>query len=114
MSRMAKAIAVTAAAGAVVAGVAGTAVASSDSKGAAVNSGGVISGNVIQIPLHIPINICGNNFNEGPLSIGNATIGNVCINAENDHHDKKHDKKHEKKHDKKSYKKDHGKKKHSW
>lgn len=47
--------------------------------GAAIGSPGVLSGNVIQIPINIPINICGNSINVfGAL---NPAFGNTCINA---------------------------------
>ncbi|MEV4437195.1 chaplin [Streptomyces sp. NPDC049555] len=78
MSRIARAAVVTAAVGATLAGVSGGAVADSGAKGAAVGSPGVISGNVIQVPIHVPINICGNSID---IIIGllNAASGNVCI-----------------------------------
>ncbi|MBZ4321546.1 chaplin, partial [Streptomyces huiliensis] len=60
MSRIAKAAALTATAGAALAGATGTALADAEAKGAAVGSPGVISGNNIQIPIHVPINLCGN------------------------------------------------------
>ncbi|MBW1603691.1 chaplin [Streptomyces sp. JJ66] len=69
---------VLATAGAAVGTIAGTAVADADADGAAVNSPGVISGNVIQVPLHIPINFCGNSVNV--IGVLNPTFGNVCIN----------------------------------
>ncbi|MEV6313936.1 chaplin [Streptomyces sp. NPDC051776] len=112
MSRMIRTIAVTAAAGAVVAGGAGTAAADSEAKGLAAGSSGYISGNVLQIPIHAPINFCGNTIDgDGEL---NATWGHTCINAEvheaktkHHKHGKKHGKKHEKKHHKKWDKKKH-------
>ncbi|GAA2713377.1 MULTISPECIES: chaplin [Streptomyces] len=77
MSRIARAAVVTAAVGATLAGVSGGAVADSGAKGAAVGSPGVISGNVIQVPIHIPINICGNSIDI--VGLLNAASGNVCI-----------------------------------
>ncbi|KXN64664.1 DUF320-domain-containing protein [Conidiobolus coronatus NRRL 28638] len=48
-----------------------------DSIGASV-SPGLLSGNVIQLPLDIPINACGNSINVvGAL---NPTFGNECFN----------------------------------
>ncbi|MFB0617572.1 chaplin [Streptomyces sp. AGS-58] len=66
-------------AGAVLAlSLAGPAFADSSANGVAVNSPGVLSGNVVQAPIHIPINICGNSVNiVGAL---NPTFGNVCVN----------------------------------
>ncbi|KQX81749.1 MULTISPECIES: chaplin [unclassified Streptomyces] len=57
---------------------AGAAVADSGAEGAAVKSPGVISGNAIQVPLNIPINICGNTLNV--VALLNPAFGNVCIN----------------------------------
>lgn len=47
--------------------------------GAAVGSPGVLSGNVIQVPIHIPINACGNTVNV--IGLLNPAFGNTCINA---------------------------------
>ncbi len=47
-------------------------------KGAAVGSPGVISGNVIQVPIQVPINLCGNSIDI--VALLNPTFGNVCIN----------------------------------
>ncbi|MFC5668207.1 chaplin [Kitasatospora misakiensis] len=57
----------------------GTAVADSVAEGLAFGSPGVLSGNQIQIPVHIPINICGNSI--GVISIANPAFDNTCINA---------------------------------
>ncbi|MFI9819165.1 chaplin [Streptomyces sp. NPDC052013] len=85
MSRIAKAATVALGTGAVV--LSGAAMASADAgaKGAAVHSPGFISGNVVQAPIHVPINVCGNTV----TGIGalNPAIGNTCIN---DSHNKKH------------------------
>ncbi|MEU1310641.1 chaplin [Streptomyces cinnamoneus] len=78
MSRIVRAAAITVAVGATLAGVAGGAVADSGAKGAAVGSPGVISGNVIQVPIHIPINLCGNTINI--VGLLNPASGNVCLN----------------------------------
>ncbi|OII70492.1 hypothetical protein BJP39_13305 [Streptomyces sp. CC77] len=59
-------------------GAAAPAVADAGAEGAAVGSPGVLSGNVVQIPIHVPINVCGNSLN---LIAGlNPAFGNVCIN----------------------------------
>lgn len=63
--------------GLVLAG-AGVAAADSGANGVAANSPGVASGNVIQIPVNIPINICGNSVNV--IGFLNPTFGNTCIN----------------------------------
>ncbi|MFF4155318.1 chaplin [Streptomyces sp. NPDC001678] len=46
--------------------------------GVAKGSPGVISGNVIQIPLDVPINLCGNTIDI--IGLLNPTFGNTCIN----------------------------------
>lgn len=46
--------------------------------GAAVGSPGVLSGNVIQIPINMPINVCGNTVNV--IGLLNPAFGNTCIN----------------------------------
>ncbi|MCC3776164.1 chaplin [Streptomyces sp. UNOB3_S3] len=79
MSRIARAAVVTAAVGATLAGFAGAAVADAGAKGAAVGSPGVVSGNVIQVPIHLPINLCGNSIDI--VGLLNAASGNVCING---------------------------------
>ncbi|MBW1602200.1 chaplin [Streptomyces sp. JJ66] len=78
MKRIVKATTMAAAAGALVVGGAGAAMADADADGAAVNSPGVLSGNVIQVPVHIPVNLCGNTVNV--IALLNPTFGNVCIN----------------------------------
>ncbi|WP_331771536.1 chaplin (plasmid) [Embleya sp. NBC_00888] len=62
---------------------AGVANAGSEAKGAAVGSPGVLSGNNLQVPIHVPINICGNSLNL--LGFFNPTVGNVCANIDGDH-----------------------------
>ncbi|WP_156721633.1 chaplin [Streptomyces apocyni] len=47
--------------------------------GSAKGSPGVLSGNVIQAPVHAPVNACGNSVNVGGL--GNGTTGNDCANG---------------------------------
>ncbi|KJK54879.1 chaplin, partial [Saccharothrix sp. ST-888] len=44
-------------------GSAGAASASSSADGMVANSGGVLSGNLVQIPVHVPVNVCGNTVN---------------------------------------------------
>lgn len=64
--------------GLVVAG-AGSAFASSDAHGAAVGSPGVLSGNNVQVPVHVPVNLCGNTVNG--IGALNPAFGNTCVNA---------------------------------
>ncbi|MBB1254226.1 chaplin [Streptomyces alkaliterrae] len=78
MKRLVKATMAAAAGCALVMGGASAVQADAVAHGAAIGSPGVLSGNVIQIPIHVPINICGNSVNlAGAL---NPAIGNVCVN----------------------------------
>ncbi|WP_031506145.1 chaplin [Streptomyces megasporus] len=95
MSRIAKAAAVTAAAGAVLVGSAGSSSAYDGAQGIAAGNPGVVSGNVIQVPINIPINACGNTVDV--IGVLNPAFGNVCINDFGRHHYEKKD--HDKKHD---------------
>jgi ChpA-C len=79
MSRIAKAAVMTAAAGAALVGAAGVASADAGAAGGAVGSPGVISGNNIQVPIHIPINLCGNSIDV--IGVLNPAFGNTCINS---------------------------------
>ncbi|MFF8270521.1 chaplin [Streptomyces sp. NPDC016562] len=60
------------------AGAATPALADSEAAGTAVGSPGVLSGNVVQVPLHIPVNVCGNTVNI--IALLNPAFGNVCVN----------------------------------
>ncbi|MFG2721150.1 chaplin [Streptomyces sp. NPDC048416] len=63
-----------------VAGAAsGTAFADAGAEGAAVNSPGVLSGNVVQIPVHAQVNVCGNTV--GVIGALSPAFGNTCINS---------------------------------
>ncbi|MEU2506692.1 chaplin [Streptomyces sp. NPDC007863] len=79
MSRIAKAVVLTVGAAAAVAGAAGAAAADSIAEGAAVKSPGVGSGNVVQVPVHIPVNVCGNTVSV--IGALNPAFGNVCANV---------------------------------
>ncbi|WP_030683973.1 chaplin [Streptomyces sp. NRRL B-1347] len=78
MSRIAKAAALTLGAGAVVLGGAGLASADADAHGAAKGSPGVLSGNLIQVPVHVPVNLCGNTIDV--IGVLNPAFGNTCVN----------------------------------
>ncbi|MCI3226829.1 MULTISPECIES: chaplin [Streptomyces] len=79
MSRIAKAVVLSSAAAAAVVGASGAAIADSGAQGAAVGSPGVISGNVVQVPVHVPVNVCGNTINV--IGLLNPAFGNTCVNA---------------------------------
>ncbi|MCC8338500.1 chaplin [Streptomyces sp. R1] len=66
-------------AGAIMAlGMAAPAFADAGAEGAAVGSPGVLSGNVIQVPVNVDANVCGNTINV--VGLLNPAFGNVCVN----------------------------------
>ncbi|GAA1232283.1 MULTISPECIES: chaplin [Streptomyces] len=73
-----KVVAAAAATGGLVLAGAGIAAADAGAQGAAVRSPGVISGNVIEVPVHIPVNACGNTVSV--IGLLNPTFGNACVN----------------------------------
>ncbi|MFE1173394.1 chaplin [Streptomyces sp. NPDC058773] len=81
MKFVSKAVVLSAAAGVAVLGGAGVAGAhgGAGAAGVAQNSPGVISGNLIQVPVDIPVNVCGNTVNIGGLL--NPAFGNICANV---------------------------------
>jgi len=60
-------------------GAATPAFADSDAKGFAAHSPGVLSGNVVQVPVHVPVNVCGNTISF--IALLNPAFGNTCVNA---------------------------------
>ncbi|MEV0849065.1 chaplin [Streptomyces sp. NPDC049954] len=74
-----KIVATVAATGGLVLAGAGLAAADAGAQGAAVGSPGVLSGNVVQVPVHVPVNICGNTVNV--IGLLNPAFGNTCVNA---------------------------------
>ncbi|RAG87099.1 hypothetical protein DN069_03010 [Streptacidiphilus pinicola] len=60
-------------------GAAGAASADSTADGVAANSPGFLSGNLLQVPVHVPINLCGNSVNV--IGALNPAFGNSCENA---------------------------------
>ncbi|MGW2340593.1 chaplin [Streptomyces sp. NPDC001661] len=78
MSRTAKAVVFSAMAAAAMAGTAGVAAADSGAQGAATNSPGVVSGNNVQVPVHVPVNACGNTVDV--IGLLNPAFGNTCAN----------------------------------
>ncbi|CAM5502942.1 chaplin ChpH [Streptomyces hirsutus] len=73
-----KIVAVAAATGGLVLAGAGMAAADSGAQGAAVNSPGVASGNAVQVPVHVPVNACGNTVSV--IGLLNPAFGNTCVN----------------------------------
>ncbi|MEI7031157.1 chaplin [Streptomyces pratensis] len=83
MSRMTKTAVVMAGAGALIAGGAGIASADAGAQGLAAASPGVASGNTVQVPVHVPVNLCGNTINV--VGLLNPAFGNTCVNASAGH-----------------------------
>ncbi|KUJ67230.1 chaplin [Streptomyces albus subsp. albus] len=73
-----KVVAAAAASGGLVLAGAGLACADAGAKGAAVASPGVVSGNVVQVPVHLPVSVCGNTIDV--IGLLDPAFGNVCIN----------------------------------
>ena len=48
-------------------------------EGTAFGSPGVLSGNTIQVPIHIPVNVCGNTISV--VGLLNPAFGNSCQNV---------------------------------
>ncbi|GGQ64933.1 hypothetical protein GCM10010250_41380 [Streptomyces althioticus] len=71
-------IAVAAASGAMA--VAMPAYADSGAEGVAAGSPGVASGNSVQLPVHVPVNVCGNTVNV--VGLLNPAAGNTCVNED--------------------------------
>ncbi|GAB2458163.1 chaplin [Streptomyces incanus] len=55
------------------------ALADTYAEGAATNSPGVLSGNNVQAPIEVPVNVCGNTI--GAASVLNEASGNTCVNG---------------------------------
>lgn len=73
-----KVVAAAAATGGLVLAGAGLAVADAGAQGAAVHSPGIVSGNVVQVPVHVPVNVCGNTISV--IGLLNPAFGNTCVN----------------------------------
>jgi hypothetical protein len=58
---------------------AGTASADAGAAGAAAHSPGVLSGNLVQVPVHVPVNLCGDSVNV--IGALNPAFGNTCVNT---------------------------------
>lgn len=84
MSRIAKVAVAALGTGAVVLGGAGMATADADAQAKAVGSPGVLSGNILQVPVHVPVNVCGNSISV--IGLLNPAFGNTCVNVSDDDH----------------------------
>ncbi|WP_432058369.1 chaplin [Streptomyces sp. bgisy022] len=65
-----------AAATGMIAAAGGAAHADSGAQGAAAGSPGVLSGNSVQAPVHVPVNVCGNTVDV--VGLLNPAMGNAC------------------------------------
>ena len=75
-----KLAAVAAATGGLVLAGAGVAAAhGAGAEGVAAGSPGVLSGNLIQVPVHVPVNVCGNTISV--IGLLNPAFGNSCANV---------------------------------
>ncbi|BAJ29161.1 MULTISPECIES: chaplin [Kitasatospora] len=79
MRNFKKAAVLSVAAAGLVLGSAGLANASAGAEGVAAGSPGVLSGNLIQVPVHVPVNVCGNTVNV--IGLLNPAFGNSCANV---------------------------------
>ncbi|MFG3199355.1 chaplin family protein [Streptomyces sp. NPDC048208] len=68
-----------AAATGVIAAAGGYAHADSGAAGSATRSPGVLSGNTVQVPVHVPVNACGNTVDV--VGLLNPAAGNACGNG---------------------------------
>ncbi|MGW7576984.1 chaplin [Streptomyces sp. NPDC054765] len=76
MAHRIKSALATAGACAVLLGGAGMATADSGAQSASLGSPGIVSGNTIQVPLHIPVNVCGNTISI--IGLLNPAFGTPC------------------------------------
>lgn len=60
-------------------GMASPALADAGAGAYSSGSGGILSGNVVQAPIHVPVNVCGNSINV--VGLFNPAIGNDCVNG---------------------------------
>ncbi len=73
-----KVAAIAATAGGLVLAGAGLAAAHSGAQAAAVQSPGVLSGNVVEIPVNVPVNACGDTISV--IGLLNPAFGSACVN----------------------------------
>ncbi|MFF2732022.1 chaplin [Streptomyces sp. NPDC058008] len=74
-----KSMIVMAAASGILTAAGGYAHADASADGVAANSPGVGSGNAVQVPVHVPVNLCGNTVNV--IALLNPAFGNTCANV---------------------------------
>lgn len=74
-----KVVAAAAATSGLVLAGAGVAVADAGANGTAAGSPGIVSGNAVQVPMHLPSNLCGNTLNV--IALLNPAFGTPCVAA---------------------------------
>jgi hypothetical protein len=79
MNSVKKAALVLATAGLAAGSAAGSAFADAGATGLAQNSPGALSGNVAEVPLHLPVNLSGNSVNV--IGALNPAFGNIAENS---------------------------------
>ncbi|WP_049577549.1 chaplin [Streptomyces sp. SBT349] len=78
MKKLKKAAAITLMAGGLAATGAGVASAQANANGVALESPGVGSGNLVEVPVHVPVNATGNSVNV--IGVLNPVWGNGSVN----------------------------------
>ncbi|SEN46863.1 Small secreted domain [Actinacidiphila rubida] len=78
MKLMHKSVALAVLAGGIILVSGGVATADSGANGAAVGSPGVLSGDVIEVPINIPVNLCGDSVDV--IGLLNPALGDTCVN----------------------------------
>ncbi len=73
-----KVVAAAAATSGLVLAGAGVAAASGGAQAVSAHNPGVASGNVVQVPVSVPVNLCGNTINV--VGLLNPAVGNTCVN----------------------------------
>ncbi|MFK8843981.1 chaplin family protein [Streptomyces sp. Ac-502] len=53
--------------------------ADAGARGASLGSPGVLAGNLLQVPAHVPVNVCGNTVDV--IGLLNPAFGNTCVNT---------------------------------
>ncbi|MET7766124.1 chaplin [Streptomyces sp. NPDC005336] len=76
MKNIKKLAAITIAAGGLAVTGAGVASAQSQADGGAMMSPGIVSGNNVQAPVHVPVNVCGNTVTV--IGLMNPALGTPC------------------------------------
>jgi hypothetical protein len=79
MRNVMKTVALSAAAVGLALSGAGVAAADAGAIGTASNSPGFLSGNLIQVPVHVPVNVCG--VTVDVIGLLNPAFGNTCVNS---------------------------------